>query len=60
VIPSGSLPHQETALELLAAEAELEPDELRELLRELIEDAWRAEQQRILGEAVAESAGEPR
>jgi hypothetical protein len=63
----GSLAPEPSRLERLAVLAGIDADELRELLREEIADAreelvqhWRAEQQGILAEAIAESSGEPR
>jgi hypothetical protein len=55
VLPMGPPPHVETRLERLARKAELEPDDLRDLLYELVDEAERAERQRILAEAFAES-----
>jgi len=63
-VPTGLPPPPEpTRLELLARGVGVAPDELRELLRDLIaerreqlEDAWRAQLERTLREALAEGA----
>jgi hypothetical protein len=50
-LPTGSLPHQPSRLEQLAARAGLDPDELRSYLVEEIvaaEERWRAELARAL------------
>ena len=61
VIPTGVPPPREpTALERLAALADIDPDELRALLREEIEEAERELMQAVLAEAIADSSGEPR
>ena len=61
MIPTGVPPPREpTALERLAALADIDPDELRALLREEIEEAERELMQAVLAEAIADSSGEPR
>ena len=52
-------PREPTALERLAELAGMEPDELRALLREEIEEAEHKLMQAVLAEASAESSGEP-
>jgi hypothetical protein len=56
----SSLPHESTALERLAELVDVDPDELRALLRADIEEAEHKLMQAVLEEAIAESSGEPR
>ena len=50
-----SLPHEPTRLEQLAELAGIDPDELRALLREEIEEAEHKLMQAVLADAIAES-----
>jgi hypothetical protein len=55
-VPRGALPPQPTRLEQLAELAGIDPDELRALLREEIEEAEHKLMQAVLAEAWAASA----
>ena len=56
MIPTGFPPPREpTALERLAELAGVDPDDLRELLRDEIEEAEHRLRQAVLAEAIAES-----
>ena len=54
-VPRGALPPQPTRLEQLAELAGVDPDDLRELLRDEIEEAEHRLRQAVLAEAIAES-----